>query len=75
MSDTYENDFDDPPDPAFGTMPFHDNTNTPDNFGSSPWATFAATHYFPGRGVARYVGGSGLTGDLPPNDPRAKDSQ
>jgi hypothetical protein len=70
MSDTYENDFYDDPDPAHGTAAFYDASNTPDDFQPSPHSRFGGVHFDQVSGVARYLGGAGFSGDRQPGEPQ-----
>jgi hypothetical protein len=63
MTDSYDEGY---PNPAHGTQPFYDASNTPDDFARSPNSAFHGVHYDQTQGVARYVGGAGFSGDDQP---------
>ena len=55
----------DNPDPAHGTLPFFDNSNTPDDFGRSSNSKFHGRHVYPDGSyvdVAKIPAYGGLTG-------------
>ncbi|MGO9154791.1 hypothetical protein [Mycobacterium sp.] len=55
----------DNPDPAHGSQPFFDASNTPSDFGRSTNSNFRGKHVYPGVGsthVAKIPAGAGLTG-------------
>jgi hypothetical protein len=54
------------PDPAHGSQPFYDASNTPDSFEGSPSSRFRGVHVDQVSGTARYIGGAGFSGDRDP---------